>query len=189
VGCFGWIPAAKCKKTGLDFVKVEEGVFKYSEHKSSEYIPTFWIARFVISVANVAEFLEHDPGWRRGDFFFRHAPEIIEQANNGAGNYPAQFVPIHVAKAYAKWAGFQLPSQRQWEKAARGTDGRLYPWGDEWDPDRCNWGKGMDAANVAPVNAYPSGQSVYGCFNMSGNMVEITSEIVADNENDTHYAG
>lgn len=121
VQSFCWIPTVKCKKTGLEFVKIEEGVFKFGPHKSSEYLPTFWISRFVLNANNMLAFLKDVPMWQEKSFSF-DAGKIIKQIHEGAGNYPAQFVTIAIGMAFANWAGLQLPSQRQWEKAARGRD-------------------------------------------------------------------
>jgi len=97
-------------------------------------------------------------------------------------DFPVIWVDWNQANAYCQWAGRQLPSEAQWEKAARGTDGRTYPWGEGMDCHKANI-NGC-TGDTTPVGSYPAGASPYGALDMAGNV----AEWVADWYGASYYA-
>jgi formylglycine-generating enzyme required for sulfatase activity len=88
-------------------------------------------------------------------------------------DHPAVFVTWEEGKAYCEWVGGRLPTEAEWEKAARGTDGRMYPWGNEEpDPQRAVYRRSWGFAATDPVGAHPSGASPYGLVDMGGTVWE-----------------
>ena len=85
-------------------------------------------------------------------------------------DFPVVYVDWDMAVAYCEWRGAHLPSEAQWEKAARGTDGRSYPWGEGIDSSLANYN--YTAGETTQVGAYQDGQSPYGVFDMAGNVWE-----------------
>jgi gamma-glutamyl hercynylcysteine S-oxide synthase len=106
-------------------------------------------------------FLKH---WSGGSF-----PPILT-------DHPVVYVDYWDAKAYAEWAGKQLPSEAQWQYAAQGLDGRLFPWGDVWNPAKANVGND----GTKPVGSYPSGASPLGILDLVGNVAEMTESLQDD---------
>jgi formylglycine-generating enzyme required for sulfatase activity len=98
------------------------------------------------------------------------------------------FVIWNDVMAYCRWLSevtgksYLLPSEAEWEKAARGTDGRIYPWGGQWDERRCNFDKeGSWPVGTTPVEAYSDGASPYGVLDMAGNVQEWTRTLWGTN--------
>jgi eukaryotic-like serine/threonine-protein kinase len=95
--------------------------------------------------------------------------------NTARGSHPVVYVTWSDALNFCQWAGKTLPTEAQWEKAARGEDGRLYPWGDSApDPFRLNYND--DVGSTTPVGSYPAGASPFGVLDMAGNVWEWTSD-------------
>ena len=130
-------------------------------------VDTFELARTPVTNAQYARFLA-DAG---------AAPPPHWSA---PGDHPVTFVDWFDAAAFCAWTGGRLPTEVEWEKAACGTDGRRYPWGDEEDASRAAIGSDMKRGSTQPVGSHPAGASPYGLHDMAGNVWEWTS---------TEYAG
>ena len=112
------------------------------------------------------------------------APGASEDCNSKVaerGDHPVNCVDWRQARVYCEWLGKRLPMEREWEKAARGTDGRVYPWGD--DDASCDnaviagtGALGCGRGSTAPVASLPKGLSPFGLFDMAGNVLEWTAD-------------
>lgn len=95
-------------------------------------------------------------------------------------DHPVVEVSFNDARAYCRWLStatgrrFQLPTEQQWEAAARGQDGRIFPWGDEWQPGRCNIAEG-GSGTTSPIGSYTDDASPYGVVDLAGNVAEWTA--------------
>jgi formylglycine-generating enzyme required for sulfatase activity len=125
-----------------------------------------WMDKFPVTNAEFVAFLDSgskiDPHWFSDEKRIR-APQFAR--------HPVVRVSWYGARAYAMWAGKRLPTELEWEKAARGVDGRMYPWGDQFDSGRCNT-REAGLSGTSQVDAYPTGVSPYGCWDMAGNVWE-----------------
>lgn len=128
-------------------------------------LPRFSIDKYPVTNRQFMAFCE--------DADYARAPQFRDRASTHP-EHPVTGVTRADAEAYAKWAGKRLPTDAEWEKAARGTDGRLYPWGDEFDPEACHWNRDRTGhgPGPAPVTAHPKGASPYGVMDMAGNVAE-----------------
>lgn len=158
------------------------------------YLPTFYLGKFPVLVVEYRTFLAAS-GREVQDW---------ERRNPNSG-HPAVAVSWHEALAYARWLGMDLPSEAEWEKGARGTDGRIYPWGNEWQSGRANagtpswqrfssrlllrFGRFRLSGGTSPAGAFsPLGDSPYGCADMAGNVWEWTRSLWGSEGVKPHFA-
>ncbi len=178
------------------------------------YIETFCIGKYEVTNREYACFIEDggyekqeywsESGWRfRKKYSWTEPRRWNDKDYNGAGkeNHPVCAVSWYEAEAYCHWLThktgmyYRLPAALEWEKAARGMDGRIFPWGDEWVPEACNWladteGNKLPNTEIdgyiytAPTGSYPEGVSAYGCYDMAGNVLEWCSDILENSHKD-----
>jgi formylglycine-generating enzyme required for sulfatase activity len=135
------------------------------------------MARFVDAGAYRDRALWSEPGWewlQRGSIDRpRFWGEDEWRAYLGPSQ-PVVGVSFYEAEAYARWAGRRLPGEAEWERAARGEDGRAWPWGDAWDPMNAHHRGG--ARHTLPVGCFPAGRSPHGLWDAAGNVWEWCSD-------------
>jgi formylglycine-generating enzyme required for sulfatase activity len=148
-------------------VEIPAGEFLMGDEKRKVYVDTFRIDKYPVTNVQYRRFVEATNHSPPGRWVGGACP--AEKAL-----HPVVYVSWDDAVAYAEWAGKRLSTEEEWEKAARGTDGREYPWGD-WKEGRCNtWEVGIH--DTIPVGRYsPRGDSPYGCADMAGNVWEWTA--------------
>jgi iron(II)-dependent oxidoreductase len=147
------------------------------------YLSEYWIGKYLVTNAQYAVFV--DAGGRK-------PPEhwIDGRPPEGQENHPVVNVSWWDAVSYCRWLAemtdkpYRLPTEAQWEKGARGSDGRLYPWGSRWENGVCNAHEARQRGTT-PVGTFsPAGDSPYGCADMAGNALEW----VADWYKEDYYA-
>ncbi|RTL64501.1 MAG: helix-turn-helix domain-containing protein [Pseudonocardiaceae bacterium] len=143
---------------------VEGSVFQAGPGNTPLWLPSYYIDVYPVSNQEYAQFVaatgHHTPRhWTGGTF-----PADL-------ADHPVVFVTWTDAAAYAEWVGKALPTSQQWEKAARGTRGSIYPWGDQATPAKCNV-RENGVGNTTPRDCYMSGGGTYGVHDLCGNVWE-----------------
>lgn len=160
-------------KDGAPLVLVPAGSFVMGDDEESPrrelYLDAFYIDRYEVTTARYAKFLVATGS--------SHPPEQWETVDlNRSGELPVVGVDWNDAVAYCQWVGRRLPTESEWEKAARGADQRRYPWGNESPaPDRANFENASPVAydgGLARVGRHPSGRSPFGVEDLAGNAAE-----------------
>lgn len=156
------------EKDGKEMIRVPAGKFLYGDEKKERELPKFWMDKTPVTNAEYARFVaatgQEPPEHWKGST----PPDDV-------ADHPVTYVNWHDALAYGEWAGKRLPTEEEWEKAARDADGRVYPWGNkEPTPELCSFGR--NEGGTTPVGSYsPQSDSPYGCVDMAGNVWEWTA--------------
>ena len=175
---------------GMQLIYIPEGVFMMGEGSGNAdespahevYLNAFWIDETEITNKQYAACVQAGEcpealsvgSYARQDYY----------TNPQYANFPVIYINYQQAQAYCSWVERRLPTEAEWEKAARGTDGRIYPWGNTApSPDLLNFNRNV--GDTSEVGSYPNGASPYGVLNMAGNV----SEWVADWYDPKYYIG
>ena len=140
-------------------------------------LKAYYIDRYEVTALRYKKFLDATGRKPPGDPRF---PEIYPWAREGGipkefENHPVIYVSWDDARAYCAWAGRRLPTEAEWEKAARGADGRIWPWGNIYDSNKANV-QDYQSGGTLPVGSFPKGVSPYGVYDMAGNVAEWTAD-------------
>lgn len=151
-----------------EFLMGTNNGFRYESPEHIVFVEGFHIDKYEVTNMQYKRFLDYTgypppKDWSRNNF------------PKGKGLYPVTNVSFADAEAYAKWSGKRLPAEEEWEKAARFTDSRIYPWGNQWQKDFANVKPMIGFSSSKPVGSCPAGVSKYGAFDMSGNVWEWTT--------------
>jgi formylglycine-generating enzyme required for sulfatase activity len=168
-------------KDGTLLVLIPEGEFLAGKDNFPVKLPAFYMALHPVTNTQYAQFLnDAKPGNGEiekyirldKDCFVRKSGNVFE-TYGGKEKHPVVNVSWYGAEAYTKWADLRLPTELEWEKAARGQDGRVYPWGDEWDNGkRCRNNNNKSNETTCGIWRYAEGCSPYGLYQASGNVWE-----------------
>ena len=193
IDCDNALPVTRARASSLlgalgdprdleEMVLVPGGKFIMGSEQTNDEMPrhevhvdSFYIAKYPVTNQQYAQFVAatgHEPPrhWRA-----KTPPREM-------WNHPVAYVTWYDACAYCAWLSevrgekVRLPTEAEWEKAARGTDGREYPWGEGADPNKANYDDSK-IGGTSPVGCFPNGQSPYGCLDMAGNVFEWTSTL------------
>lgn len=133
------------------------------------YVTGFWMDKYEVTNAQYSRYVQSAHArspkhWKNGSY------------PPAKANHPVVYVDWFDANNYCHWAGKRLPSEEEWEKAARGTDGRHFPWGELFDPKKANtpqyWLVKHEKGDTMPVGSFENGKSPYGLYDMAGNVYE-----------------
>ena len=157
----------KSVKGDIDLMYIPAGEFTMGSNRNLNegpirkvYLDAYWMGKNLVTVGQFKAFCKAKP--------YKYDWKAIKPQWGWIDNHPMVLVNWDDARAYCKWAGGDLPTEAQWEKAARGTDGRDYPWGNRFEATRlCT-----NTQSTAPAGSFLTGVSPFGCLDMAGNVFQ-----------------
>jgi hypothetical protein len=170
------------KLPDIDWVTIPGGDFIYQDEKKPRKLPAFQISRYLVTYAQFQAFIDAPDGWSNPAWWEglsasdEHKAQPWDQAFK-FHNHPRERVSWYDAVAFTRWLSaklgyaVRLPTEQEWEKAARGTDGRAYPYEGKYDPAKANTGD-TGIGQTSAVGIFPNGASVEGVHDLSGNVWE-----------------
>jgi toxoflavin biosynthesis protein ToxD len=175
----------------------KQGWFDHEPERQTLHLPPFCMSDQRVTNADYQAFVRATghpaPGiseadYQRQGFLVHGYAKVVpylwqhDQYPAGQGQHPVVLIAYEDAVAYANWrsqqdgVSYRLPTKLEWEKAARGTDGRYFPWGSEWRNEATHWAKN-GARGTSAIATYPASRSPYGIEDMAGNVFEYTSTL------------
>ncbi len=181
-----WVPAG-CFQMGTDPSTLDNPDRFKRELPQHEVCLSqgYWIDKYEVSVAAFAQFVK-DGGYTTKDCWSKDgwawlnskdASKLPMSCFEDQPNFPRVCITWYEAEAYSHWRGGRLPTEAEWEFAARGPDSRIYPWGDKFDINAANTTIGNEPV---PVDSHPEGVSWVGAYNMAGNAMEWVQDWLDD---------
>lgn len=188
-GCRAQPEVIECARDASEMVLIPAGEFMMGSDALPNEQPVhtvrldaFYLDRYEVTNAQYRLFLDANPQWRKG----RVDPSLVtaqylanwegDNYPEGRARHPVTFVSWYAAAAYAQWAGKRLPTEAEWERAARGPEGYRYAYGNEWDPTKANVARVV--GDTTPVGSYAPNS--FGLYDMTGNVLEWCADWYAE---------
>ncbi len=160
----------------IEWVEIPAGNFLFGQFPKETWCDGFYITRYPVTNAQYKFFLDAHPEFGLPEHWIKETGTYPVDI----ANHPVVNVSFYAAQAFCKWMGVRLPTDKEWQKAARGTDGRTFPWGEDWVAGKyCNSLRAK-VGTTSPVNAYELGKSPFGVWDMAGNVWEWTASCYKD---------
>ncbi len=152
-------------ETPPGMVLVPAGKFLFGPDRVEKTLDSYYVDIYPVTNEEYRKFID-ETGYRPSKF------QEVDYMSRP--RQPVVGVSYFDAQQFATWAGKALPTHEQWEKAARGTDGRRYPWGENIDPEHANYGQESETSQIKDIGSYPLNVSPFGAFEMVGNIWQWT---------------